>query len=81
MNMQPGYRLDFILSVVVHSLLPILSLVLVGIGGWFLGMRALDIQASAGSSYRALKPETIASCYGFLDRDIYGLSPQALTAT
>jgi peptide/nickel transport system permease protein len=41
MNMQPGYRLDFILSVVVHSLLPILSLVLVGIGGWFLGMRAL----------------------------------------
>ena len=41
MNMQPGFRFDFILSVVVHSLLPILSLVLVGIGGWFLGMRAL----------------------------------------
>jgi peptide/nickel transport system permease protein len=41
MNMQPGYRLDFILSVIQHSLLPILSLVLVGIGGWFLGMRAL----------------------------------------
>jgi peptide/nickel transport system permease protein len=41
MNMQPGFRLDFILSVVVHSLLPVLSLVLVGIGGWFLGMRAL----------------------------------------
>jgi peptide/nickel transport system permease protein len=41
MNMQPGYRLDFIFSVVVHSLLPILSLVLVGVGGWFLGMRAL----------------------------------------
>ena len=41
MNMQPGYRLDFILSVLRHSLLPVLSLVLVGIGGWFLGMRSL----------------------------------------
>ena len=41
MNLQPGYRLDFILSVFVHSLLPVLSLVLVGIGGWFIGMRAL----------------------------------------
>jgi peptide/nickel transport system permease protein len=41
MNMQPGYRLDFILSVIRHSLLPVLSLVLVGIGGWFLGMRSL----------------------------------------
>jgi peptide/nickel transport system permease protein len=41
MNMQPGYRLDFILSVIQHAVLPTLSLVLVGIGGWFLGMRAL----------------------------------------
>jgi peptide/nickel transport system permease protein len=41
MNMQPSYRLAFILSVIAHSILPVLSLVLVGIGGWFLGMRAL----------------------------------------
>jgi peptide/nickel transport system permease protein len=41
MNMQPSFRPDFILSLILHSILPILSLVLVGIGGWFLGMRAL----------------------------------------
>ena len=41
MNMQPSFRPDFIVSVILHSILPILSLVLVGIGGWFLGMRAL----------------------------------------
>jgi peptide/nickel transport system permease protein len=40
-NSQPGWRPDFILDVIVHSILPVLSLVLVGAGGWFLGMRAL----------------------------------------
>ena len=28
-------------SVLVHSILPVLSLVLVGLGGWFMGMRSL----------------------------------------
>ncbi|MEZ4735002.1 MAG: ABC transporter permease [Caldilineaceae bacterium] len=33
--------LPFILTVLKHSLLPALSLVVVGIGGWFIGMKAL----------------------------------------
>jgi peptide/nickel transport system permease protein len=41
MNMARGFDLGFIASVVQHSLLPVLSLVLVGLGGWFMGMRAL----------------------------------------
>lgn len=41
MNLQPGFTLPFILSVLEHSILPALSLVLVGIGSWFMGMRAL----------------------------------------
>jgi peptide/nickel transport system permease protein len=36
-----GFSLDFILSVLEHSILPGLSIILVGIGGWFMGMRAL----------------------------------------
>ena len=40
-NIQWGWNADFILSVIRHSILPVLSLVLVGIGGWFLGMRSL----------------------------------------
>jgi peptide/nickel transport system permease protein len=41
MNIQQGFNLTFILSVLKHSILPALSLVLVGLGGWFLGMRSL----------------------------------------
>ena len=41
MNVQWGWNATFILSVLRHSILPITSLVLVGIGGWFMGMRAL----------------------------------------
>jgi len=41
MNMARGFNLDFILSILEHAILPALSLVLVGVGGWFMGMRAL----------------------------------------
>ena len=41
MNVTPGWSVQFIGSVLLHSILPALSLVLVGFGGWFLGMRAL----------------------------------------
>lgn len=41
MNMVRGWNLDFVLSVLKHSILPVLSLVLVGLGGWFMGMRSL----------------------------------------
>jgi peptide/nickel transport system permease protein len=41
MNLDRGFNAAFILSVMDHSVLPALSLVLVGIGSWFLGMRSL----------------------------------------
>src|SRR5215475_2578659 len=41
MNIEQGFNLTFILSVLKHSVLPALSLMLVGLGGWFLGMRSL----------------------------------------
>jgi peptide/nickel transport system permease protein len=41
MNLQPQFSFTFFASVIEHSLLPVLSLVLVGIGPWFIGMRAL----------------------------------------
>lgn len=41
MNVTPGWTWNFISSVLIHATLPALSLVLVGFGGWFLGMRAL----------------------------------------
>ncbi|TCT32990.1 ABC transporter permease [Martelella mediterranea] len=41
MNVTPGMNLPFILSVIKHAILPACSLILVGFGTWFLGMRAL----------------------------------------
>lgn len=41
MNLARGFNPAFIGSVMLHSILPILSLVLVGLGGWFMGMRSL----------------------------------------
>lgn len=41
MDVRPDWSLAFVMSVLQHSLLPALSLVLVGLGGWFIGMRAL----------------------------------------
>ena len=41
MNLQWGWNTTFILGVLRHSILPVISLVLVGIGGWFMGMRSL----------------------------------------
>ena len=41
MNLARGFDPAFIGSVLRHSILPVLSLVLVGIGGWFMGMRSL----------------------------------------
>lgn len=41
MNIDRGFNLKFILSIIEHSILPAFSLILAGVGGWFMGMRAL----------------------------------------
>jgi Integrase core domain/Binding-protein-dependent transport system inner membrane component len=41
MNMTRSFSPQLILSILQHSIVPALSLVLVGVGGWFMGMRAL----------------------------------------
>jgi peptide/nickel transport system permease protein len=41
MNLPQGWTWAFISSVVQHSILPALSLILIGLGSWFLGMRSL----------------------------------------
>ena len=38
---QRAWTFDFILSVSKHAILPAMSLILIGIGSWFLGMRSL----------------------------------------
>jgi peptide/nickel transport system permease protein len=40
-NISRGLNIEFVQSVLRHSILPALSIILVSIGGWFMGMRAL----------------------------------------
>jgi peptide/nickel transport system permease protein len=40
-NVTQAFSFDYAASVLRHSILPALSIILVSIGGWFLGMRAL----------------------------------------
>jgi peptide/nickel transport system permease protein len=40
-NIERGLNVEFVLSVLRHAILPALSIILVGLGSWFLGMRAL----------------------------------------
>ena len=41
MNLPQGWTWEFASSVIKHSILPALSLILIGLGSWFLGMRSL----------------------------------------
>jgi peptide/nickel transport system permease protein len=41
MNLPQRFDAAYVGSVLLHSVLPLASLVLVGIGGWFMGMRSL----------------------------------------
>ena len=41
MDLQQGWNWPFIMSVLHHAVLPALSLIMIGIGSWFLGMRSL----------------------------------------
>jgi peptide/nickel transport system permease protein len=41
MTVTPGWNVRYVTSVATHAILPAMALVLVGFGGWFLGMRAL----------------------------------------
>ncbi|OEO27923.1 ABC transporter permease [Devosia insulae DS-56] len=41
LNLEPGFTWAYISSVLVHGTLPALTLVCVGLGGWFISMRSL----------------------------------------
>lgn len=41
MNLPQTFTSEFVVSVLKHAILPALSLILIGVGSWFLGMRSL----------------------------------------
>jgi peptide/nickel transport system permease protein len=61
----PGWNLDFARNVLHHSVLPALSIILVSIGGWALGMRAMMV-TTHGEDY-----VTYADAKGLTGRTIF----------
>jgi peptide/nickel transport system permease protein len=61
----PGFNLPFLLDVARHSILPSLAIILVSIGGWALGMRAMMI-TTQGEDYT-----NFAEAKGLLGRTIF----------
>ncbi|WP_035981289.1 ABC transporter permease [Bradyrhizobium sp. STM 3843] len=41
MNLPQSLTMEFVASVLQHAILPALSLILIGVGSWFIGMRSL----------------------------------------
>ena len=68
LNLDPAWSWEYISSVIVHATLPVGSLVLVGLGSWFMSMRSLvsNIITDDYVTYAELggvKPKTIFSLY------------------
>jgi peptide/nickel transport system permease protein len=61
----PSFSLSFIMDIVSHSILPAFSIILVSIGGWALGMRAMMV-TTQGEDYT-----NFAEAKGLLGRTIF----------
>jgi peptide/nickel transport system permease protein len=62
---QPGFDLGYILDILYHSILPALSIILSGIGGWALGMRGMMVTV-LGEDYL-----TLAQAKGLPNRRVF----------
>lgn len=60
-----GFDIGYILDIIYHSILPALSIVVAGIGGWVLGMRGMMVTV-LGEDYL-----TLAEAKGLKDRRIF----------
>lgn len=68
-GLTPGWDLNFIVSIIKHAILPAMSIILVSMGRWALGMRGMMITTD-GEDYmiladaKGLKPSRIFWRYG-----------------
>jgi peptide/nickel transport system permease protein len=63
-SLQPGFNLHFFGSVLYHAILPALTLIIVTVGGWLLGMRNVMINTLAEDYI------TMAQAKGLSDRRV-----------
>ena len=70
MNVRPGWTWQFALSIAQHAILPAGSLIIAGLGGWFLAMRSLASNIVTEdyvtfSEFAAVRPGRIVYSYVF----------------
>ncbi len=82
-NTDPGLNWPFIVSVVRHSILPLVSIVLTSMGGWALGMRGLMISVNNEDYFilaqaKGLSPSRIFFRYGVRNAILPAITALAL---
>lgn len=82
-GVTPGLNWDFIVSVIRHGILPVISIVLTASGGWALGMRGLMITNNSEDHFllaqaKGLKPQRVFMRYGVRNAIMPSLTAFAL---
>jgi peptide/nickel transport system permease protein len=82
-TVDPGWNIPFIKSVISHSILPIVSIVLAAMGGWALGMRGLMIGVNNEDFFllalaKGLSPSRVFFRYGMRNAILPALTALAL---
>jgi peptide/nickel transport system permease protein len=82
-DVDPGWNLPFIKSVMAHGVMPLISIVLTSMGGWALGMRGLMISVNNEDYFllaqaKGLSPSRIFFRYGIRNAILPALTAFAL---
>jgi len=82
-GLQPGFNGPFIRSVVRHSILPLVSIVLTSMGGWALGMRGLMVGVNNEDYFilaqaKGLSPSRVFFRYGIRNTILPAITSLAL---
>lgn len=82
-NVDPGWNLPFIKDVLLHAILPLISIVLTSMGGWALGMRGLMIGVNNEDYFllaqaKGLSPARVFFRYGVRNAILPALTSFAL---
>ena len=82
-DVDPGWNLPFIRSVITHALLPLVSIILTSMGHWALGMRGLMISVNNEDYFllaqaKGLSPARVFFRYGIRNSILPALTSLAL---
>lgn len=82
-DVDPGWNLPFIQSVIRHSILPLISIVITSMGGWALGMRGLMVSINNEDYFllaqaKGLSPVRVFLRYGMRNAILPALTALAL---